>query len=64
MAELGLKHVRYGVKPDMFALMGESLIFTLKKSLKGDFTDECEMAWKEVYNSLSKDMIKAQQLRN
>jgi hemoglobin-like flavoprotein len=60
MTELGVKHVRYGVKPEMFAIMGESLVHTLETTLKGDFTDPIREAWIETYSALSQDMIRAQ----
>jgi methyl-accepting chemotaxis protein len=60
MHELGLKHVRYGVKPEMFPIMGEALIHTLETTLKDDFTEPVKEAWVEIYSALSQDMIRAQ----
>ena len=60
MLELGMKHVRYGVKPEMFPIMGECLVHTLESTLKADFTDNVRKAWLEVYQALSQDMIRAQ----
>jgi methyl-accepting chemotaxis protein len=60
MTELGTKHVRYGVKPEMFPIMGDALMHTLETTLKGDFTDAVRDAWKETYSALSQDMIRAQ----
>lgn len=60
MQELGVKHVRYGVKPEMFPVMGEALILTLETTLGDDFTPEIREAWKETYNELSQDMVRAQ----
>jgi hemoglobin-like flavoprotein len=60
MLELGAKHVRYGVKPEMFSHMGEALRLTLKTVLKGGYTKTVEAAWKETYAELSQDMIRAQ----
>ena len=59
MTELGTKHVRYGVKKDMFAVMGECLISTLEETL-GDMTPAGKEAWVETYAALSGDMIKGQ----
>ncbi len=59
MTELGAKHVVYGVKPDMFPIMGEALFWTLKEMLGDKFKDENEKAWKETYDALSSDMIRA-----
>lgn len=60
MMELGEKHVRYGVKPEMFPAMGEALLFTLQKQLGDQFTTAMEDSWKETYNTLTQDMIRAQ----
>jgi hypothetical protein len=60
MHELGLKHVRYGVKPEMFPIMGDALVHTLETTLKSDFTEPVKEAWLVVYSALSQDMIRAQ----
>jgi len=60
MMELGEKHVRYGVKPEMFPVMGDALMHTLSETLKNDLSDETVDAWKETYGALSQDMIRAQ----
>lgn len=60
MEELGVKHIRYGVKADMFPLMGESMIYTLERTLGADFNDEVRAAWEETFKELSQDMVKAQ----
>jgi len=57
MLDLGSKHKRYGVKPEMFAIMGEAIISALQNTLKDDFTDLVEQAWLEVFKELSGDMI-------
>ena len=62
MVELGSKHHRFGVAPDMFPVMGEALMFTLKVTLKEAFTNEIEQAWEETYKALSDDMIRGQML--
>jgi hemoglobin-like flavoprotein len=56
--ELGEKHIRYGVKPEMFPVMGKSLIRTLDAVLP-DFTDQCREAWTVTYAEISQDMVKA-----
>lgn len=60
MAELGVKHIRYGVRPDMFPMMGDALLETLETTLGDSFNDNVREAWKETYAELSQDMIKAQ----
>jgi hemoglobin-like flavoprotein len=61
MSELGIKHVRYGVKPEMFPIMGSCLIETLEECLdERDFNANTRDAWVETYNALSQDMIRSQ----
>ena len=60
MEELGEKHIRYGVKAEMFGVMGEALIHTLDAILGDDFTDQVREAWETTYRELSADMIKVQ----
>lgn len=59
MLELGTKHIRYGVKPEYFPVMGECLIETLDEVLKEQITDTIKDAWEETYKALSSDMIRA-----
>jgi hemoglobin-like flavoprotein len=60
MHDLGIKHIRYGVKPEMFPVMGEALISTLQDTLGADFTESMKDSWRETYDALSADMIRAQ----
>ena len=59
MAELGQKHVRYGVKPEYFPVMGDALDHTLTIHLPKIYDDSAKEAWKATYGALSQDMIKA-----
>jgi Globin len=62
--DLGDKHVRYGVKPSYFPIMGEALVATLEECLGNDkFSNEMKESWVEVYNTLSADMIAGQKKR-
>ena len=70
MLELGAKHVRYGVTPTMFPIMGQCLLLTLEECLAeskngGSFkyTQEMKDSWLEVYVALSHDMIRARKLQ-
>ena len=58
--DLGSKHQRYGVSPEMFETMGESLLHMLKKVSGDDFTYAMRVAWEETYEEISRDMIQAQ----
>jgi nitric oxide dioxygenase len=55
---MGRKHVRYGVKPAYFPIMGEALIKTLEEMLgKASFSDEVTDSWRETYKTLADCMI-------
>lgn len=58
MEELGVKHVRYGVKPEMFAMMGEALMTTLEQVLGKEYNAAVKEAWRVTYHELSQDMIR------
>jgi hemoglobin-like flavoprotein len=60
MVELGKKHVAYGVKPEYFPFMTESLVIMLKQMLKDKFTDADKQAWENVLEVLIADMVKGQ----
>lgn len=60
MADLGDKHVGYGVQPEMFPIMGRCLIATLEECLPdGHFTPTVKEAWVETYDALAIDLVKA-----
>lgn len=53
------RHVDYGVKASHYALVGNALLWTLKKGLGADWTKELEDAWTTCYRILSTTMINA-----
>ena len=60
MTQLGELHVTYGVKAEFFPIMGDALIFTLKKCLRNDqFNLSIKTAWTAVYDKMSAQMISA-----
>ena len=60
MAELGVKHIKYGVTPEMFPIMGDALLHTFKETLGKKLTPAAEESWKITYEALSADLIQAQ----
>jgi hemoglobin-like flavoprotein len=61
MLELGVKHIRYGVTPEMFPIMGDCLIETLEETLGVDaISVAAKNAWLDTYDALAGDMIRAQ----
>ncbi|MHA7985115.1 globin family protein [Rathayibacter sp. CAU 1779] len=59
VANLGARHVGYGVKPEFYPTVGAALLATLSKGLGDDFTPEVEEAWTAAYTALSGTMIEA-----
>ena len=57
--DLGVRHVRYGVQPEMYKFMGEALIYALDKVLGKDFKPEIKEAWNQIYTELSDDILSA-----
>ncbi|MGB3535744.1 MAG: adenylate/guanylate cyclase domain-containing protein [Microcoleaceae cyanobacterium] len=51
--DLGRRHAGYGVKPEDYDPVGESLIYALQKQLGPKFTPEVKAAWIEAYSLLS-----------
>jgi nitric oxide dioxygenase len=57
--DLGVRHVRYGVRPEHYDTVGNVLLWTLDKGLGEVFTDEVRDAWAAAYGLLSSTMIEA-----
>jgi hemoglobin-like flavoprotein len=62
MMELGTKHIQYGVTPNMFPIMGRSLIEMLKQCLaenrsEFNFSQTITDSWIETYNVLTDNML-------
>lgn len=56
---LAVKHVDYGVTPDLYAVVGAALLWTLEQGLGDAFTDEVRAGWTAAYTLLSDAMIAA-----
>lgn len=59
IAELALRHVDYGVKPEHYAPFCAALIWTLRKGLGEAFDAETEAAWEDALALWSASMIAA-----
>lgn len=51
------RHNDYGVKPHHYNLVGKALLYTLRKALGKEWTDEVRSAWINCYAILSGTMI-------
>jgi nitric oxide dioxygenase len=56
---LAQRHVGYGVKDEHYAIVGETLIETLRECLGESFTPQTERAWGYAYTILSGRMLRA-----
>jgi hemoglobin-like flavoprotein len=54
---LAKRHVGYGVKPIHYAIVGDALLWTLKRGLGEQWTPDLAAAWADAYGVLSEYMI-------
>ncbi|WP_061021939.1 globin family protein [Bradyrhizobium sp. CCH5-F6] len=54
---LGRNHLRYGVKPEHYPVVGEALLWSLARGLGPHWTDDMEQAWRKVYAVIAQRMI-------
>jgi NAD(P)H-flavin reductase len=59
LTQLGRDHRKYRVEPEMYEVVGASLLATLRAFARDAFTTEAEAAWTQVYQAGSSLMIKA-----
>jgi NAD(P)H-flavin reductase/hemoglobin-like flavoprotein len=59
LTQLGRDHRKYQVEPEMYEVVGASLLATLRAFARDAFTTEAEAAWTQVYTAGSSLMIKA-----
>lgn len=57
LADLGVRHASYGVKPSHYFLVGDALISTLAAVLGSAFDDEMRIAWMTLYREVSLAML-------
>jgi nitric oxide dioxygenase len=53
---LGARHSGYGVTAAHYAIVGETLLWTLERGLGEGFTPEMRSAWAKVYGVLAATM--------
>lgn len=54
---LAQRHSTYGAHPAHYAVVGECLVWTLRKGLRDKWNEEIEKAWITIYGVLAKAMI-------
>jgi nitric oxide dioxygenase len=57
LAELGQRHVGYGVLPDHYSYVGSVLIDTLAEMLGDRFDAATRAAWETLYDGVTKAML-------
>ena len=57
LVRLGARHVRYGVVPAHFDLVGEALMWTLEQGLGEEFTPEVHEAWAAAFGVIASAML-------
>ena len=61
IAELAVRHVGYGVRPEHYQVTGAALLWTLEQGLGKDWTPAVADAWQTCYAQLAGTMIEAAQ---
>jgi len=59
IVKLAQRHESYGVKPEHYTLVGEALLWTLKRELGDEWDDDLKFAWTMCYVSISTAMLQA-----
>lgn len=54
---LGTRHVKYGVLPEHYPMVGGALLKTLARTLENNWTPELEQAWTEAYGIVTQLML-------
>jgi hemoglobin-like flavoprotein len=57
LVRLGARHVRYGVQPEHFDLVGGALLWTLEQGLGDAFTPEVRDAWSAAFGLIARAML-------
>lgn len=57
LVRLGARHVRYGVHPEHFDLVGAALLWTLEQGLGEAFTPEVREAWEATFGVIARTML-------
>ncbi len=52
-------HVRYGVRPEMYAWVGDALIETIRDACGPEWSDDCERVWRDAYSDIVRSISAA-----
>ncbi len=57
LEHLAQGHAAYGVKPEHFRLMGQALIWAMRKTMGDKFPEGAAAAWEDAYELLAREMV-------
>ncbi|KAL7578892.1 hypothetical protein ACA910_006878 [Epithemia clementina (nom. ined.)] len=58
LRQVGRRHKSMGVSPSFFPYMGQALVHAVEKHLGKSLTAEQRIAWEDVYDSISNEIVK------
>lgn len=59
LRDLGGRHLSYGVRPQYFPYLGQSLVHALRQAIPEHWDDSVEDAWTQVYEELSGEIMRS-----
>ncbi len=57
LEDLARGHAAYGVTPEHFRLMGQALIWAMRKTMGEEFPEGADAAWEAAYELLAREMV-------
>ena len=54
---LGTRHIQYGVLPEHYPMVGQTLLKAMAVTLKDQWTPDVEAAWTEAYSAIAAIML-------
>lgn len=64
LKSLGTRHIRYGVLPDHYPMVGAALLATFELHLKEAWTLEVKQAWQDAYAAVTQLMLEGADYSN
>ena len=58
LEHLAQGHAAFGVKPEHFRLMGQALIWAMRKTLGENYPEGAAAAWEVAYELLAREMVR------
>lgn len=63
IAAMADRHIVYGVRPQHYQLVGNTLLWTLQRGLGRDWNEATEQAWRKCYSLVAGMMLQVQERR-